>query len=108
MLNRLVRDHAEKPALIFGERRITYRELVETIDRLAAGLSAAGLVSRDRVVLHLPNIPEIVCSFLALVRIGAIPVMALPSHRLTELRHLVKRSKAVGHGSEVRLTGIFG
>jgi 2,3-dihydroxybenzoate-AMP ligase len=97
MLRRSARDHAEKPALIFGERRITYRELVETSDRLAAGLIHAGLASRDRVVLHLPNIPEIVCAFLALVTMGTIPVMALPSHRLTELRHLVKRSKAVGY-----------
>jgi 2,3-dihydroxybenzoate---[aryl-carrier protein] ligase len=97
MLNRSANDHAEKPALIFGDRRISYRELVETSDRLAAALSHAGLASRDRVVLHLPNIPEIVYAFLALVRIGAIPVMALPSHRLSELRHLVKRSRAVGY-----------
>ncbi len=96
-LNRSVRDLAEKPALIFGERRISYRELVETSDCLAAALSHAGLASRDRVVVHLPNIPEIVYAFLALVTIGVIPVMALPSHRLTELRHLVKRSKAVGY-----------
>jgi len=97
MLNRSARDHAEKPALIFGERRISYRELVETSDCLAAGLIRAGLAPRDRVVLHLPNIPEIVCVFLALVTMGAIPVMALPSHRLTELRHFVKRSKSVGY-----------
>ena len=97
MLNRSARDHAGKPALIFGQRRISYRELVETSDVLAAGLIRAGLAPRDRVVLHLPNIPEIVCVFLALVTMGAIPVMALPSHRLTELRHFVKRSRAVGY-----------
>ena len=97
MLNRSARDHAGKPALIFGQRRISYRELVETSDGLAAGLIRAGLAPRDRVVLHLPNIPEIVCVFLALVTMGAIPVMALPSHRLSELRHFVKRSRAVGY-----------
>ncbi|HXP31479.1 MAG TPA: AMP-binding protein [Stellaceae bacterium] len=97
MLSRSARAHPDKPALVFADRRITYRELVDTSDRLAAGFRAAGLASRDRVVLHLPNIPEIVFAFLALVRIGAIPVMALPSHRLTEMRHLVKRSKAVGY-----------
>jgi 2,3-dihydroxybenzoate-AMP ligase len=97
MLSRSGRDYPEKPALIFAERRITYRELVETSDRLAAGLIRTGLAPRDRVVLHLPNIPEIVCVFLALVTIGAIPVMGLPSHRLGELRHFVKRSGAVGY-----------
>jgi len=97
MLNRSVRDHANKPALIFGERRISYRELVETTDRFAAGLIGAGLCPRDRVVVHLPNVPEIICVFLALLTMGAIPVMALPSHRLSELRHFMKRSRAVAY-----------
>src|SRR5438045_634058 len=97
MLNRSARDYAEKPALIFGKQRISYRETVERSDRLAAGLIRAGLAPRDRVVFHLPNIPEIVFVLLALVTMGAIPVMALPSHRLGELRHFVKRSKAVGY-----------
>ena len=47
MLNRSARDHAGKPALIFGQRRISYRELVETSDGLAAGLIRAGLAPRD-------------------------------------------------------------
>ena len=88
MLNRSARDHAGKPALIFGQRRISYRELVETSDGLAAGLIRAGLAPRDRVVLHLPNIPEIVCVFLALVTMGAIPVMAAaltPSAAITTI-----------------------
>jgi len=97
MLNRSARDHAEKPALIFGDRRVSYRELIAASDRLAVGLIRAGLAPRDRVVIHLPNIPEIVLVFLALVTMGAIPVMALPSHRLSELRHFVKRSRAVGY-----------
>ena len=46
MLNRSARDHAGKPALIFGQRRISYRELVETSDVLAAGLIRAGLAPR--------------------------------------------------------------
>jgi len=71
--------------------------LVETSDRLAAGLIDAGLAPRDRVVLYLPNMPEIVRVLLALVTMGAIPVMALPSHRLSELRHFVRRSRAVGY-----------
>jgi 2,3-dihydroxybenzoate-AMP ligase len=92
-----VRDYADKPALIFGKQRISYRELAERSDRLAAGLIRAGLAPRDRVVVHLPNVPEIICVLLALVTMGAIPVMALPSHRLSEVRHFVKRSRAIGY-----------
>jgi 2,3-dihydroxybenzoate---[aryl-carrier protein] ligase len=73
MVNRSLRDHADKPALIFGERRISSRELIERSDRLATGLIRAGLAPRDRVVVHLPNIPEIVWVFLALVMMGAVP-----------------------------------
>ncbi len=97
MLTRSVELHPDKTAVVFGARRISYRELLETSDRLAAALLEAGLRSRQRVMVHLPNTPELVVTFMALVTMGAIPVMALPSHRLTEMRHLAKRSGATGY-----------
>jgi 2,3-dihydroxybenzoate-AMP ligase len=84
-------------ALVFGNARITYRDLGQRIDRLAYHLAQAGLKLSDRVVLQLPNIPEFAYAFLALVKIGVIPVMALRAHRLTEIRHFVEHSGAVGY-----------
>lgn len=81
-------------ALIHGERRITYRELVDDSERLARRFAALGLRPLDRVVLQLHNVPEFVLAFFALVRAGVIPVLALPAHRHTELSHFLAHSKA--------------
>ncbi len=64
---------------------------------LATALLARGLRTGDRVVVQLPNIAEFVVVYLALNRIGAIPVMALRSHRHAEVRHFLRASGAVGY-----------
>ena len=92
-----VERFGDREALVFGDARITYRDLGQRIDRLAYHLAQAGLKPNDRVVLQLPNIPEFAYAFLALVKIGVIPVMALRAHRLTEIRHFVEHSGAVGY-----------
>ena len=72
------RRHPTKVAVVFGEQRITYAELVEQVERLAFVLMQTGLRPLDRVILQLDNRPEFICTFLALVKVGVIPVMALP------------------------------
>src|ERR671916_3140654 len=47
----------EKTAVVYGERRYTYRELEERVDRLASRLRDAGLQKGDRVAFLCPNTP---------------------------------------------------
>jgi 2,3-dihydroxybenzoate-AMP ligase len=91
------RLHPTKVAVVFGEQRITYAELVEQVERLAFVLMQTGLRPLDRVILQLDNRPEFICTFLALVKVGVIPVMALPQHRKTEISHFARHSGAVGY-----------
>jgi len=81
-------------ALIDRDRRWTYADLHRDATRLAARLLALGIARRDRVVTQLPNGAEFVLVYFALARIGAIPVMALRSHRQAELRHFLNASRA--------------
>ena len=53
-------------------RRITYRELRQSVARCAAALSALGVGVGDRVVGWLPNLPETVVAMLATTSLGAI------------------------------------
>jgi len=67
----------EQPALVsrneHGTRRsLSYRELRAEVARIAAGLTAAGVVAGDRVAGYLPNIPEAAIAMLATASIGAI------------------------------------
>jgi len=97
MVRRSAQAHADKLALIDGEKSATYAQLVERSDRLAVKLAQLGLRSRERVIFQLPNSIEFLYAFFALLRIGVIPVMTLPAHRLTELRHFAQHTDAVAH-----------
>lgn len=90
--------YGDRVALVAGDGgRVTYRELDAWADRLAAGFAEHGIAPRDRVVVQLPNAPEFVAVCFALFRLGALPVFALPSYRVHEIRHLITLSGAVAY-----------
>ncbi|MBI5740244.1 MAG: AMP-binding protein [Nitrospirae bacterium] len=72
MLEKSARETPEKPAIIFHDTKISYRDLNRTVNMLADSLIASGLKRGDRVGLMLPRIPELVISFLAIVKARAI------------------------------------
>jgi 2,3-dihydroxybenzoate-AMP ligase len=85
----------DRVALVDGETQITYRQLADRSSRLATQLRRLGIGRDDRVVVQIPN-EVLFCDLtLALLRIGALPVMALPQHREHEVRYLVEHSEAV-------------
>jgi len=86
--------HPEKIAIVGGEMRWSYAELDRRADEMAAGLLASGLAAGDRVVVHLPNIPEFFEIVFGLFRAGILPVYALPAHRITEIEHFASSSDA--------------
>ncbi|MDQ2184278.1 AMP-binding protein [Alcaligenaceae bacterium A4P071] len=86
--------HPEKIAIVGGEMRWSYAELDRRADEMAAGLLASGLAAGDRVVVHLPNIPEFFEIVFGLFRAGILPVYALPAHRITEIEHFASSSEA--------------
>ncbi len=94
MVARTAARDPRKVAVVYGERRITYGELVAESRRLALGLLRLGLRPMERVVMQLPNRPEFVTTYLALNWIGVIPVMALRAHRQAEVRHFIRASGA--------------
>lgn len=94
---------ADRIALVAGDQRITYHELAERAERLALHLLKFGLRPLDRFVMQLPNIPEFVYLYLALQKVGIIPVMALATHRSSEIQQFVKLSEAVGYAVPERV-----
>ncbi|MHA6780659.1 class I adenylate-forming enzyme family protein [Pseudonocardia saturnea] len=63
-----------RPAWTFGGRSATYAQLTDRVARLAAGFSRIGLAPGDRVVLLLPNSPELVEALLAAMWGGFVAV----------------------------------
>ena len=86
-----------REALVGGEQRYTYGDLKKGSDRLALHFLKIGLKHEDRIIVQLTNIPEFVFIYLALQKIGVIPVMCLAQHRYTEISQIAAKAKAVGY-----------
>ena len=91
------REHGDREAIVYGSERVSYRELDDRVDRLAHDLLRLGLRPPDRVLVHLPNVPEFIYLYYACARIGLLPVMALPAHRYSEISYLAEFSQAAAY-----------
>jgi 2,3-dihydroxybenzoate-AMP ligase len=92
---RIAFDKYEKRvALLDRDRSITYGELDRMSDNLALNLLEIGFHPLDRVVVQLPNVSEFVVLYLALQKIGCIPIAALMPHRFAEISQFVELSGA--------------
>jgi 2,3-dihydroxybenzoate-AMP ligase len=87
----------DRTAMVHCNQRMSYVELDQRVDRMAAGLRKHGIGAGDRVVVQLPNIPEFVIVCFALFRLDAKPVFSLPAHRANEIGHLCALTEATGY-----------
>ncbi|WP_194291476.1 long-chain-fatty-acid--CoA ligase [Cumulibacter manganitolerans] len=81
-----VREHPGRPALDFLGRSRTYAETADAVRRVAEGLRALGVKAGDNVALVMPNCPQNVIAFLAVLRLGAMVVEHNPLYTAGELR----------------------
>ncbi|MDO5057393.1 MAG: AMP-binding protein [Lautropia sp.] len=75
-------------------RQLSYAQLDEQASRLAVALRGLGLQRGERVIVHLPNLPEFVTTIFGLFRAGLIPVYSLPVQRITEIAHFADTGDA--------------
>ena len=104
-LEEAVAKHRDLVALTQGEREISYGQLLEQSERLAAALASLGIAKGDRVGLMLPNCPEYVIGFFGVVRIGAAATQVNPIYVERELEHIFDNSgseTAIVHASMYR------
>ncbi|WP_207457169.1 long-chain-fatty-acid--CoA ligase [Desertivibrio insolitus] len=90
------RQYPGSVALEFFGAETTYRELGEQIERAAEGLRRLGVTKGDPVALVLPNCPQHIVAFYAVLRLGAIVVEHNPLYTARELRHQFE-----DHGAKV-------
>ena len=74
MLRESARRAPAKTAVILGDATLSYAQLDQLSDRVAAGLAAAGLAPGDRVGLQLPNIPQFVIAYFGILKAGGVVV----------------------------------
>ena len=94
MFETSVREAGDHPALEFFGKRTSYVQLGDQVARAAEGLRNLGVRAGDRVALLLPNCPQHVVAFYAVLRLGAVVVEHNPLYTSRELRHQFESHQA--------------
>jgi len=74
ILSESARRTPDRPVAVFDGGRLSYRQLDQASDRLAAALAGSGIEPGDRVALQLPNIPQFLISYFGILKAGAVVV----------------------------------
>lgn len=93
-LERSAFHHPERTAVVFRDRRLTYRELDRAASSVAGGLARLGLRRGDRIGLHVPNWPEFVVAYYAANKIGLVPLSLNVVYKADEIAYIVKDAEA--------------
>ena len=83
-------SYPDKPALNFFGTEMTFWELRQQSLRMANALGASGVKKGDRVGIHLPNCPQYLISYFAVLSLGAVVVNMNPMYTPDELKLIVE------------------
>jgi len=92
-----VNKYSDRVALAFKGEYVSYREMGEKVNRLSLHFIDMGLRTYDRMIFQLPNELEFVYCYFAAVKIGVIPILALPAHRDAEISFFAQFTEARAH-----------
>lgn len=93
-LGRSVQMVPDKVCVFFKDRAMTYKELDQQSDALAASLQAMGIVKGDRVAIYMSTCPELYVAFYALQKLGVITAWINAAYRTQELTFILNNSEA--------------
>ena len=82
----------DKIALAYGQHRYTYGALKSATERIAFYLKGRGVGRGDRIAIFMPNRPEWVAAYYAIVRLGAVAVCTSAAYKKMEIEHLFNES----------------
>lgn len=86
--------YPHKAAVVYYGRELTYRELLDEVDRLAGYLQSLGVERGDRVLLFMQNCPQFIIAYYAILRTGAVVVPLNSMLVSNELRYYAQDSQA--------------
>jgi fatty-acyl-CoA synthase len=93
-LGRSAAVFGDKVAIVYGDRRVTYREFAAEATRLARALHASGVEPGDRVAYLCPNVPELLVAHFGVPLAGAVLVAVNTRLAPDEVRHILDHSGA--------------
>ena len=104
-LHAVATAYPQREAVVALDGRMTYRELDESTDVLAAGLAGLGLMPGDPVLFQVTNRLGAILAWYGVLKAGLVPVCALAAHRGHEIGEITRRTGAVAHLVEAGTRG---
>jgi acyl-CoA synthetase (AMP-forming)/AMP-acid ligase II len=102
-LRESTKRYGAKTALVAGRRRLTFAELDDMSDRMAAALAAQAVEHGDRVLVFMDNAWETAVSIFAILKAGAVLIPIDPSASADDLAYVANDSHAAGLVTQSRL-----
>jgi non-ribosomal peptide synthetase component E (peptide arylation enzyme) len=96
-LHQVALAHPDRDAVVALDGRVTFRELDERTDLLAAGLAGLGLEPGDPVLFQAGNRLATVLAWYGVLKAGLVPACTLAAHRGHEIGEISRRVGAVAH-----------
>jgi benzoate-CoA ligase family protein len=84
----------DKTAIISGDRRLTYGEIAEQVNRAGNGLLKLGLQEEQRALLVLPDNAEFAAAYFGIMKIGAVAVPTSTALRANDYAYFLEESRA--------------
>jgi benzoate-CoA ligase len=78
-----------KPAIVADGKAVSYRELAKLVEQYAGALAALGLGSEQRLLLFGTDSLDYVVTWLAAVRLGAVPVVVSDLYKQKDLLYFL-------------------
>lgn len=83
------RKYPANTAIVYLGERFSYACLQELVDRFAAGLLNAGVKTKEKVMLFIPNCPQWVIANFAINKIGGVVVPVSPIYTSYEIEYII-------------------
>jgi long-chain acyl-CoA synthetase len=79
--------YPDRACTIFQGAVISFREMDEITDRVAAALASMGVKKGDRVGIFMPNTPQFVMAYFGILKAGGVVVATNPLYTPPEIAH---------------------
>ncbi|MCJ7722937.1 MAG: AMP-binding protein, partial [Anaerolineales bacterium] len=89
LLEESARKYPDQPCTIFKGAVITYKEMNAITDSLAGAMAKLGVKKGDRIGLFMPNTPQFVMVYYAILKAGGVVVATNPLYTPPEIEHQV-------------------
>lgn len=86
--------YPQNPSMIFFGKKINYEQFKEDVLRVANGLIHLGVKKGDRISIYMPNCPQTIISYFAVLKAGGIVVETNPMYVERELEYQLNDSGA--------------